>query len=50
MDSFNELPSEKRPPDLMIWDGSPEEIDSWLESVFNKKRDNKLEISIDKVE
>lgn len=37
IDSFNELPKEKRPPDNIIWDGTSEEIDEWLDKVFNRK-------------
>jgi len=37
LDSFAELPKEKRPPDKMIWDGSVEDIEDWFERVFGKK-------------
>jgi hypothetical protein len=41
VDSLNELPEEKRPPDLMIWSGRPEEISKWIKDVFStKKKDN----------
>lgn len=45
IDSFMELPQEKRPTDKMIWDGSSEEIDKWLERVF-KIKDNKTDTII----
>jgi hypothetical protein len=32
-----ELPKEKRPPEIMIWWGTPEEIEGWIERVFNSK-------------
>ena len=38
IDSLNELPQEKRPPDLMIWDGKPEDIQKWLKDVFDNKK------------
>ncbi len=39
IDSFNELPKEKRPPTSMIWWGSPEELDRWFDKVFDRKRE-----------
>jgi hypothetical protein len=36
IDSFNELPKEKRPPEDIIWDGTSEDIDEWLDKVFKK--------------
>lgn len=50
IDGLNELPKEKRPPDLMIWDGTPEEVDKWLEKVLSNKKTNVAELFIDKVE
>lgn len=46
VDSLNELPKEKRPPEMMIWDGSAEEIDDWLERVYKRKDGDKSEIVI----
>lgn len=37
MDNINELPEEKRPPELMLWDGTPEEINSWIKRAFEGK-------------
>lgn len=37
IDSYNELEESKRPPDSLIWDGTPEEIESWLDSVLKNK-------------
>jgi hypothetical protein len=34
IDSFNELPKEKRPPEKMIWWGTPENIEEWMEKVY----------------
>ena len=50
VDGFNELPSEKRPPDLMIWDGTGEEIEDWLDKVLRNKQPQIAEFVIDKVE
>jgi hypothetical protein len=44
VDNFNELPKDKRPSDKMIWDGSPEEIESWLDRVFKGKEQTNSEI------
>ncbi len=40
IDNLNELPKEKRPPDNIIWDGTSEELDDWLDRVLGdpKKR------------
>jgi hypothetical protein len=46
IDGLSELPLEKRPPELMIWDGDPEEIDSWIKSVLSGKKDSTVELSI----
>lgn len=34
----------------MIWDGTPEELDKWLEDVFSNKKTNVAELFIDKIE
>lgn len=39
-----ELPKEKRPPELMIWWGTPEEMEDWIDRVFDKKKSAKEEI------
>jgi len=38
IDSFNELPKEKRPPDNMVWYGTSEDIDNWFDKVFKRKK------------
>ncbi len=50
--SFNELPKEKRPPDSIVWWGTAEEIDSWIERVFDYKKftPNEIVIREDEVE
>lgn len=37
LDGFMELPKDKRPTERMIWDGKPEEIERWLDRVFDRK-------------
>lgn len=37
IDSFRELPKEKRPTETMIWEGSSDEIDEWFDKVFNRE-------------
>lgn len=36
IDNLNELPQEKRVPDKLIWEGTSEEIDSWLDNVLKR--------------
>jgi len=36
IDTFNELPREKRPPDDIIWDGTSDDLDEWLNKVFKQ--------------
>lgn len=53
IDSLNELPKEKRPPDLTLWWGAPEEIEDWLERVMNSKHiddENMITIPMDEIE
>jgi hypothetical protein len=52
IDNLNELPKDKRPPDSVIWGGTPEELDEWIEKVFdNKKKHSEVaELVIDEVE
>lgn len=38
VDNLNELPKEKRPPIKMLWEGTSEEIDEFLEKVFDVKK------------
>ena len=40
IDSFRELPKEKRPTETMIWEGSSEEIEDWFDKVFDRKKAN----------
>lgn len=46
IDSFNELPSDKRPPDRLVWWKAPEEIEKWFDRVFDRKKDDNPEESV----
>lgn len=37
IDSLNELSKEKRPPDDIIWNGSQEDMEDWLDKVLKRK-------------
>lgn len=37
IDTFGELPKDKRPPDNIIWYGTSEEIDIWFDKVLKHK-------------
>jgi hypothetical protein len=50
IDALNELPKEKRPTDELIWDGTPEEIEEWLEKVMNRKEQTEVDILIKDIE
>jgi hypothetical protein len=40
IDSLSEIPKNKRPPDKIIWWGTPEELEEWIEKVY-PSRDKK---------
>jgi hypothetical protein len=44
IDNLGELPKDKRPPDDIIWDGSSEELDDWLERVLDPKKKVQTEV------
>jgi hypothetical protein len=53
LDNLNELSKEKRPPENMIWDGTPEELDEWIDKVFDIKSSgnpNEFQIEIADIE
>ena len=52
LDSYRELPQEKRPPDELIWYGNAEEIDTWFDKVFKRKagQDDKFTLVVDESE
>ena len=40
IDSFRELPKEKRPVEKMMWEGTSEELEDWFDKIYNKKTKN----------
>ena len=50
IDNLAELPKEKRPPDEIIWDGTSEELEEWIDRVFNKKEQQTVKLKLDEVE
>jgi len=47
IDSFNELPQEKRPPEKMIWYGDSKDIDNWFKKVFKLRDENPNEFILE---
>jgi len=39
VDNLSELPKEKRPPDTILWWGTAEELDEWLEKVLGTSKE-----------
>ena len=50
IDNFNELPKEKRPPEKIIWDGTTDEVEEWLDTVMSPKYNKETMLDIDNVE
>lgn len=50
VDALSELPKDKRPTDRMIWDGNPEELEDWLDRIYDSKRPNTIEFDINESE
>ncbi len=46
IDSINELPEEKRPPEMMLWDESADEISKWIKKVLKGKVTKDVELII----
>jgi len=49
-DNLNELPKEKRPTLKMMWEGTSEDIDRWLERVLGSNEKPETDIVIDTIE
>lgn len=47
IDNLNELPKDKRPPEIMIWEGTSDEIEHWIDRVFAGKQYGKANLIID---
>lgn len=45
IDNLNELPKEKRPPEMMIWDGSSTELEDWIDRVYDRKKRKEYDVS-----
>ncbi len=50
LDNINELPKDKRPSDILLWDGTAEELDAWFDRVFKHKENTIAEISFSDLE
>jgi hypothetical protein len=52
IDNLSELPKEKRPTDEILWDGTSEELEEWIEKVLgeNKKDNGLTKLIIDDIE
>jgi hypothetical protein len=50
VDNLNELEKEKRPPDEMLWNGTSEDLDEWLDAVFSKKSDDGIKLVAREIE
>ncbi len=50
IDSLSELPKEKQVPEDLIWNGTIEEINEWVESAIGGKKDNNIYIDEEDIE
>jgi hypothetical protein len=52
IDNLMELPKDKRPTSKLIWNGTTEELEEWLDKVFDrkKKKETHLILSEDDIE
>jgi len=51
IDNLNEIPRDKRPPEQMIWEGTSEELDDWIDRVFKtKEKESSTNIVIEDIE
>lgn len=50
LDSLSDLPKDKQPPDDIVWDGTPEDLDSWIDMVLNKNANTNTDILLTDVE
>jgi len=47
---MNEVPKDKRPTEKQMWDGSPEEMEEWIDKVILGKSQAQIEISDSEIE
>jgi hypothetical protein len=45
LDNLSEMPKEKRPPDYMIWWGTSEDLEDWIDNVYSVKEKQQEEFS-----
>jgi len=50
VDNLNELEKEKRPPDEMLWNGTSEDLDEWLEKVFQRNSNDGIKLVVKEIE
>lgn len=50
MDNLDELPKEKRPPFKILFYGTSEELDDWIDMVLDPKHEDEVKIFEDEVE
>lgn len=50
IDNLHEMPKNKQPPEKMIWEGTSEDLESWIERVFYKNEPAVTDIIIDTIE
>ena len=49
IDNLNELPKDKRPPEDIIWEGTSDDLDEWLDRVLGdpkKRTQDKVQLLI----
>lgn len=39
VDNLSELPKDKRPPDTVLWWGTSDELEEWLDKVMGNKKE-----------
>lgn len=42
IDNLAELPKEKRPPDNILWDGTGDELNAWLDKVLERDKESRF--------
>ncbi len=45
VDGFAEMPKDKRPPDIIVWWGTEDDIEDWIDKVYDNKEKPDDEIS-----
>lgn len=50
IDSYNDLPKDRRPPEKMIFDGTIEELEDFLDKVLKRKENRSVELDLSEIE